>query len=179
MNMFDTSVKVPFIISYPGRIPQNVVNTGLYSHYDFMPTLLDYLDIDNPLANELPGRSFAPVLRGKEDKGNDEVIIFDEYGPVRMIRTREWKYVHRYPYGPHELYDLTADPEEENNLSGHEKYEMKVIEMRDKLQRWFAKYVNPELDGARMDVTGAGQIDLADTRNNGHQAFSQEHRINK
>ena len=27
-----------------------------------------------------------------------------------MIRTQEWKYVHRYPYGPHELYDLVNDP---------------------------------------------------------------------
>ncbi len=40
-------------------------------------------------------------------------MVFDEYGLVRMIRTREWKYVHRYPYGPHELYDLTRDPDEE------------------------------------------------------------------
>jgi choline-sulfatase len=179
MNMFDTSVKVPFIISYPGKIPQQQINTDLYSHYDFMPTLLDYLNIDNPLADELPGRSFAPLLRGEKDDGNDEVIIFDEYGPVRMIRSKNWKYIHRYPYGPHELYNLVTDPGEDNNLFDQAEYEDKTIEMRDKLQRWFAKYVNPELDGARMDVTGAGQIDLADTRNNGHQAFSQDHRENK
>jgi choline-sulfatase len=172
LNMFDTSVKVPFIISYPGKIPQNRVNTGLYSHYDFMPTLLDYLNIENPLADELPGRSFAPVLHGEKDDGNDEVIIFDEYGPVRMIRDRDWKYIHRYPYGPHELYDLKTDPGEDNNLFGQEEYKNKIIEMRDKLQRWFAKYVNPALDGARLDVCGAGQIDLADTRNNGNDAFN-------
>ncbi|MFF3503402.1 hypothetical protein [Streptomyces sp. NPDC003247] len=35
-----------------------------------------------------------------------------------MIRTRDWKYVHRYPHGPHELHDLTADPDEEHDLSG-------------------------------------------------------------
>ena len=173
MNMFDTSVKVPFIISYPGKIPQNKVNTGLYSHYDFMPTLLDYLEIDNPLADELPGRSFAPVLRGEKDGGNDKVIIFDEYGPVRMIRTREWKYIHRYPYGPHELYNLKTDPGENYNLYGQDKYENISIEMRDQLQCWFAEYVNPELDGARQGVTGAGQIDLADTRNNGRRAFDE------
>ena len=42
-------------------------------------------------------------------------MIYDEYGPVRMIRTRAWKYVHRCPYGPHELYDLANDPEEKAN----------------------------------------------------------------
>jgi len=144
-----------------------------------MPTLLDYLNINNPLAKELPGRSFAPLLRGEKDDGNDEVIIFDEYGPVRMIRSKNWKYIHRYPYGPHELYNLKTDPNEDNNLFGQDEYEDINIEMRDKLQRWFAKYVKPELDGARMEVCGSGQIDLADTRNNGCQAFDQGHRENK
>jgi arylsulfatase A-like enzyme len=171
MNMYDTSVKVPFIVSWPGKIPENRVNSGLYSHYDFLPTLLDYLDIPNPPAKKLPGRSFAPLLYGEEDKGNGQVVIFDEYGPVRMIRTREWKYVHRYPYGPHELYDLVSDPDENSNLLGLEKYEDKVIEMRGKLQSWFEKYLDPARDGARMAVTGAGQIDLADSRNNGNPAF--------
>ena len=44
------------------------------------------------------------------------MIVFDEYGPVRMIRSRDWKYIHRYPYGPHEFYDLTNDPDEAHNL---------------------------------------------------------------
>ena len=58
--MFDTSVIVPAIVSQPGRIPEGDVCSGLLSHYDIMPTLL-------------------------------------EYGPVRMIRSRTHKYVHRYP----------------------------------------------------------------------------------
>ncbi len=45
-------------------------------------------------------------------EGSESIVVFDEYGPVRMIRTREWKYVHRYPYGPHELYHLAGDPGE-------------------------------------------------------------------
>ena len=46
----------------------------------------------------------------------ENVVVYDEYGPVRMVRTKEWKYVHRYPYGPHELYDLVNDPDEKHNL---------------------------------------------------------------
>ena len=38
------------------------------------------------------------------------VFVLDEYGPTRMIRTHRWKYVHRYPDGPNELYDLANDP---------------------------------------------------------------------
>ena len=45
------------------------------------------------------------------------MIVFDEYGPVRMIRTGEWKYVHRYPKGPRELYDMVNDRFEADDLS--------------------------------------------------------------
>lgn len=40
-----------------------------------------------------------------------------------MIRNQDWKYIHRYPYGSHELYYLTEDPEEKENLCGQPKYE--------------------------------------------------------
>ena len=47
------------------------------------------------------------------------VFAFDEYGPTRMIRSRNWKYVHRYAEGePNELYDLAADAGEARNLAG-------------------------------------------------------------
>lgn len=85
-------------------------------------------------------------------------MIFDEYGPVRMIRNREWKYIHRYPYGPHELYHLTEDPEEQNNRYGQPEYEEKSLELKRKLEQWFLRYVNPEIDGTREGVTGSGQL---------------------
>ena len=61
-------------------------------------------------------------------------MVFDEYGPVRMIRNQDWKYIHRYPYGPHELYYLTEDPEEKENLYGQEAYEKIAVEMRAKVK---------------------------------------------
>lgn len=84
-NMYDTSVKIPAIISHPGRIPQ--VCDELASGYDVMPTLLEF-----DVAERLPGRSLLPLLEGRKTSHGDEaVVILDEYGPVRMIRTREWK----------------------------------------------------------------------------------------
>ena len=77
-NMYDESVKVPAILSMPGTLPEDHVESGLYSHYDWMPTLLDYLDIENPEANELPGRSFAPLLRGESMPGRKNVMVYDE-----------------------------------------------------------------------------------------------------
>jgi len=171
VNMYDTSVKVPFIVSCPGTVPQGVVNRGLYSQYDFMPTILDYLGFENPEADSLPGRSFATVLEGKEDKGDENIVVFDEYGPVRMIRNSEWKYVHRYPYGPHELYCLENDPNEKDNLIDDARYEEVIIKLRGELDIWFCRYSEPERDGARQAVTGKGQVDLVGPAGNGRTTF--------
>ena len=75
-----------------------------------------------------------------------------------MIRTREWKYIHRYPYGPHELYDLVNDPGEMNNLVDDPAQAGRVIEMRARLQAWFLRYADPAKDGLFEDVTGSGQL---------------------
>ncbi len=88
-----------------------------------------------------------------------------------MIRTREWKYVHRYPYGAHELYDLTADPGERNNLADERPRRALVDEMRDRLSRWFDRYVDPRVDGTRFPVTGLGQRDRIGRRTTGESCF--------
>ena len=143
-------------MSHPGGLPQGRVTTAMASQYDFMPTLLDYLGLETPADPLRPGRSFQPALLGETDDAQDEVVIFDEYGPVRMIRTQEWKYVHRYPYGPHELYDLVNDPDERKNLVDEKSKGALVTEMRQQLASWFSRYVLPELDGTRFQVTGLG-----------------------
>lgn len=157
-NMFEESVKVPAIFSRPGHTPAGTVCTDLLSHYDVMPTLLDYLGLENPEADALPGTSFAPLLCGDPAAGREHVVIADEYGPVRMIRTRTWKYIHRYPYGPHELYHLAEDPGETRNLAGNGEYAATEIRLRRALGDWFLRYADPHRDGTKEPVTGRGQL---------------------
>jgi len=173
-NMYDTSVKVPAIISRPGQVPEGLVDDGLHSHYDLMPTLLEYVGLSNPQADELPGSSFAPLLRGESANGRETVVVFDEYGPVRMIRSRRWKYVHRYPYGPHELYDLAADPEEETNLFGAAETEEITRSMRAELTEYFNRYGDTEFDARAEAVYGRGQLDLVGPAGQGRKAFDDE-----
>ncbi|MBP6965190.1 MAG: sulfatase-like hydrolase/transferase [Armatimonadetes bacterium] len=157
LNMFEESVKVPFIVSQPGRVPEGVVCSEMLSQYDFMPTLLDYVGIENPQAEKLPGRSFVSLLMGKEEAGRDEVVVFDEYGPVRMVRTKDWKYVHRYPDGPNELYHLSVDPREMTNLVSDAGCASTIEEMLARLEGWFSRWADPIRDGRGCIVTGAGQ----------------------
>ncbi|MFJ4840629.1 sulfatase-like hydrolase/transferase [Streptomyces sp. NPDC088746] len=161
-NMYDSSVVVPCLISQPGRIPEGRHCDALLSQYDFLPTLVDHLGLDHTPAPGLPGRSFTDLLGDSPVPDGDapdreRVVVYDEYGPVRMIRTRDWKYVHRYPYGPHELYELATDPGEEHNLVDKPRHGAVRTQLAARLDAWFAEYVDPALDGARLPVTGSGQ----------------------
>ena len=126
-----------------------------------MPTLLDYVGIPYS-APDKPGKSFKNVLLGTAKDNEDEaaICVFDEYGPVRMIRNKHYKYVHRYPSGPDELYHLTNDPAETENLIGNNDYAKIEASMAQQLETWFSLYVNPKLDGKGAPVTGNGQIDV-------------------
>ena len=175
LNMYDTSVKIPALISMPGVCPENRVEEGLYSQYDVMPTLLEFLGVGNPEGEKLPGKSFASLLRGDQLPGRREVFVYDEYGPVRMVRDRTWKYVHRYAYGPHELYNLQDDPGETHNLFGEEGSHRLVEEMKGRMDRFFHRYADPALDGSREAVFGKGQIDLAGPAGEGRKAFLDDY----
>ena len=85
-------------------------------------------------------------------------VVLDEYGSSRMIRSQEWKYIHRYPYGPHELYHLTQDPGEKENLVDRPEYAQIQAQMLDALQNWYCTYADPAVDGTREGVTGFGQM---------------------
>lgn len=159
LNMYDTSVKVPMIFFWKDHIKPGVSDVML-SHYDLFPTILDLAGIEYNNDPKRPGRSFASILHGNSQSDRD-IVVFDEYGPTRMIRTDSAKLVYRYPYGPHELYDLKTDPNEECNLYEDERYEQLKSSLLRKLGSWFLQYADPAVDGTKESVYGFGQIDKA------------------
>lgn len=181
INMYEESVKVPFIIRDNKLISANTVSDYLTSAYDFMPTLLEYLDIEYSDDISRPGISFLNVLKGETIDKNRKIFVLDEYGPNRMIRDNRYKYICRYPYGPNELYDLLNDPNEYNNLLINSDSDNLKIEtyMKKELEEWFFKYVNPKIDGVKESVFGCGQIDLAGIYSNGKKSYSCDEYIKK
>jgi arylsulfatase A-like enzyme len=156
-NFYENSVKVPAIFSLPGTISENKVCSNLVSAYDFYDTMLDFLNIDYSIDNNSPGTSFAAVLKGEELDNDRPVVVFDEYGPNRMIRTERWKYVYRHAYGPDELYDMENDPDERTNLSESQEHENLKKNLKEQMDEWFARYVNPARDGLKEDGSQFGQ----------------------
>lgn len=173
LNLYDTAVKVPMIISYPKGIQGGTVAKGLYSHYDLLPTIAGLVgETPEP---DCPGHSFQKIFEGELPTGRESVVVFDEYGPARMIRTPEYKYIHRYPYGENEFYNLQDDPDEEANLADSEDpvIQEKIAAMRSQLEGWFLRYSDPDKDGTKQDVYGLGQIDLVGKQGGGRKAFTR------
>ncbi len=158
-NMYDTAVKVPFLISHPNDPCKGTVCNDLVSAYDFFPTLIDLLNLPSQSTVKLPGKSFVKSFLTDTPQNTDNcVVIYDEYGPVRMIRTSTQKYIHRYPYGYHEFYDLVNDPNEEHNLIDSVEHQDDIFKLRKQLELWFYRYVDPARDGTKEEVSGLGQL---------------------
>ncbi|KAI2640965.1 choline-sulfatase [Xylaria nigripes] len=117
MNYFESSVRVPLLISDPRRFTPHRVKENV-STLDILPTLCDI--VGTKLISGLPmdGISLLSHLEGKP--GHDTVIA--EYtgegtiNPLMMIRRGPWKYI-TCPTDPPQLFNLEKDPQELVNLA--------------------------------------------------------------
>jgi uncharacterized sulfatase len=114
-NLFDNSVRVPFIVRWPGMVKPGSEIGQTVSFLDVYPTLLEMTGTDKPDVLKLRGKSFLPLLKGEQPEWDN--TLFAQYGSLRCIQTPEWKYVHAFrDTTKNELYNLKADPEEYINL---------------------------------------------------------------
>ena len=162
-NMYDSSVKVPFIIKAPFIKKGGITAQRNASHCDLFPTILDIASADYKLSEKQPGVSLYPyLLNGCADSDCDKIIeIHDEYGFVRMIRNRRYKLVRRYRNDDNELYDMLNDPYETKNLIDEPELADVVRNLSAELEKWFERYADPVNDGRNsLTLTGSGQRDL-------------------
>ena len=112
--MYEVSLQVPLVIYGRWRRGAGVLENYV-DHYDSFRTICELARVQAPISEVNTGR----ILRAAscEEKWSTGTIrAIGEYGDLRMIRDQCWKLVFRYPAGPHDLFDLKADPLEANNL---------------------------------------------------------------
>ncbi len=154
-NLYDSSTKVPFIINYK-NIAKPFTANSLYSHYDIMPTLVDYLDLQGDVTQHLCGTSFADVLNGNKECERP-IFISGEYGMSRMVRSVNYKLIMREAGFPDEFYDLSIDKEETTNLINDKKYKEQIAIMAQYLNDFFAQNTLADYSVKGLKVSGLGQ----------------------
>lgn len=144
----DGMMRIPLIWRQPGKIAEGIRRDDMVASYDVMPTLLSHLGLENqlPSAPKSPGRDLSKLLTDPKHQDLEQPPIFYEFESLRCIRTEDFKYVHRHPNGPHELYDLAADPDEFNNLVNNAIYSEKRDSLKQQLNDFFAKHAQPKYD---------------------------------
>ncbi len=141
---YNANMQVPLIFRHPGRIEAGATETAMVNQFDMLPTLLEYLGLGHLKIANSPGESFAPMLRGRDVAWEDEV--FFEYISTRVIQTPQWKYTRRFLASPNELYDMTSDPGETNNLVDDPAYADVVADLDARLTAFFSEYADPTFD---------------------------------
>ncbi len=120
--MYEQAIRVPWIIRCPGAVGQGSVRGDWVINIDNAPTVLDLAGL--PIPPEMQGKSIAPLLRGQSLGGGNPSFYYHyhEFGdphwvpPHYGIRTERFKLISYYTENQWELFDLTNDPDEMDNL---------------------------------------------------------------
>lgn len=118
MFVYESAIRVPLILTAPGRLPAGRRVSAPVRGVDLAPTLLA-LAGQRPLAN-VQGVDLRPTLDGRGTGPSSAYAetyfprIFMNWAELRSIQDDRWKYID----GPEpELYDLTNDAAEQTNLA--------------------------------------------------------------
>ncbi len=124
-NMYDTSIKVPTAVRWPGKIQPGQVINETVSNLDWFPTVCAMAGVKIPANAIVRGRNMLPLLQGKRP-AHWENAFYGEYSTLhqsqthmRCWRTAEFKLVRDY-LNPErdEFYNLRKDSDETTNLIG-------------------------------------------------------------
>jgi arylsulfatase A-like enzyme len=140
--LFEGGIRVPSIISWPGKIPVGEVRNQFAVNTDWMPTLAEFCQIDLN-SNNLDGKSLVQVIRN----GNAPTLHSEGYcwafRDMWVARKGKWKLLGN-PYDTSQrdytfseklfLVNLEVDPGEKNNLA--EKHPEKVRELENQYRKW-------------------------------------------
>ena len=144
---YDESAKAPMIVRYPALLPAGAVYEGGVLNIDLMPMILEAAGL--PIPERVEAKSRIGEILNNDMAWKEPVFhmnVFNRYQPGephidRMVRWRGWKLILRNQPLPDvpprdELYNLDADPQEQNDLLARPESKPKVQELARLLLEW-------------------------------------------
>jgi arylsulfatase A-like enzyme len=159
-NPLEASVKIPFLIHYPGKIPNGKVINQALSTVDFLPTILSLMDV--PTAGMEEGRDASALLVNQHATETWEDVIFvrgtgkrDNKPDINWLAAVSDRY--KLVYSPVDepwLVDFEKDPDELINQFGNQDYDKVVADLSRSLLEYGHKYNDPRVrfDKIRADL---------------------------
>ncbi len=122
--MYEESLRMPFVVRWPGVVRPRSVQKAMALNADFAPTLLDAAGVKVP--DDMQGRSLVPLLRGERPADWRTSIYYRYYHDPGHhntrahygVRTETHKLIYFWKKNQWELFDLSKDPQELKNLYG-------------------------------------------------------------
>ncbi|BAX78829.1 arylsulfatase [Labilibaculum antarcticum] len=131
-DLYEGGIRIPMMVRWPGKIQAGSKTDLISAFWDVFPTFSEIAGVNVP--DNLDGISFLPTLLNKSEEQKQHEYLyweFHENGGRQAIRKGKWKAVKynvlKHPDAPIELYDLSTDLGEENNVA--EKYPKVVKDM--------------------------------------------------
>lgn len=123
--LYNTALRVPLIIRYPGRVPSGLVGAPV-SLTDVLPTLLELLGMETP--EWVEGKSLLPLMLGKEE-GNERAAFSQLWDARKVAVTYQGhKLVKNRQTGAIELYDLRQGFLEGTDLASEKPHLARSLE---------------------------------------------------
>ena len=119
-DLYEGGIREPMIVRWPGKIKPGRTTGLISAFWDVMPTVMEAAGSKAPKG--IDGISFLPTLMGRKQSGHQYLYWeFHELGGRVALRMGKWKAVQynldKVLKGSMELYDLSKDPGEKNNLA--------------------------------------------------------------
>ena len=135
-QMYEGAIRVPFMVQWKGRLPAGRVYDKPVSSMDIFATASAIAGAKTP--KQVEGVDLIPFLTGK-DNGRPHQTLYWRQGGKTALRHGDWKLVRmgkRFESGnaKWELYDLSKDISEENNLAtSHPERLTELVELWEKM----------------------------------------------